>query len=128
MRGLSLTEQQVEQSRVERVFYFYDEPVLYSCFIDNFRYLVLLINLSASGHEWFYALLDDESYQQLLENSIDLFSVFKRSEVGFIYKVIIDQSNRYSSFIVQVENIPSADLPAEGVYLFDETSGNTANN
>ena len=98
----TLTEHAVRNSKIQKVFYFYDEPVVYSCFCDDDRYLVLLVDENSVCKTWFYALIGDTSYTRFLKDEIDVYSAFKFTECGYVYKVAIDKNNQY-----KISKIPS---------------------
>ena len=72
MKDVELIAQHFKQIEMEKVFYFYDEPVLYTCFIEDIRFLALLINIKNNEQVWFYAVIENDAYEKLLENQIDL--------------------------------------------------------
>ena len=111
-----LTEHEIKNSKKQQVFYYYDKPVLYTCICKNNRYLVLLVDENNNSQTWFYTLIDDIQYKQLLKNKIDLYSVFKFAELRYIYEVIIDKKNyHYKISKLPVHKIPDSYLPEKNI-------------
>jgi len=119
MSDVELNEEYIRESEIEDVFDYYDEPVLYSCFINDNRYLVLLIEETNVYQIWFYIQMANEQFVQLKSNVIDLYSAYKCAKEPYIHKVMIDKNDNYTVSKLSIADISDENLPDKNVYLRD---------
>ena len=53
----------------------------------------------------------------MLENQIDLYSIFKFPKSGIVYKIVIDKENEYFLSTLAPKDILDIDLPDKGIFL-----------
>lgn len=98
---------------VDEIFYFYDEPLLFSCITNSFKkYIVSLINID----EWLCVSISEQLLARLKNNKVTLRSLFVNPEDGFVLKIsLINNKNQIE--IIDPTKINDEDLPNDGEYL-----------
>jgi len=118
MNSNELTEDVIKATEIEKVFLYYDEPILYTLLLtDGNRFFVLFVDEDKTNQIWFYTRISEERYQQLVTDEIDLYSSFKNAEDEYIYKVIISKNDDYSISKISIDKIDESSLPEKWVYL-----------
>ncbi len=114
-----ITQAQIEGQKIDEIFYFYDEPKLYSCRLDDGnRYVVFWADEDQEKQIWFYVKVSDPRYHAMLGNEISLRGLFEHSEDGFLYVVTLAKDGRCLIDRLASKKNTSELLPQQDVYLF----------
>lgn len=119
--GGNITEKDIQNLTIERVFYYYDEPKLFSCWLrPKERYLALWINDTSNAQEWLYIQVSDSRFKNICNGTIPLYAAFKDTESGEVYKISIATNNTYQIEKLEANTLPDHLLPDKSFRICNE--------
>lgn len=123
-----LNEINFNRLTIDEVFIYYDEPKFYRChFHTNQKYIALCIEENKSQQVWFYVKIEDPRYNQMINNQVSLYDVFKFSENGILYKVIVNKNDKRKIEIINTIDILDKYLPNKNCYLYENDNQSQGN-
>jgi len=118
MNDRNITSEQIKNQKIDEVFYYYDEPKLYSCWLDlGSRYIAFWVDEDEVSQEWLYVEVSEQRYREMLMGDFPLYLLFKNPENSNLYKAVLTLQDEYLITKVLPNDIPEDRLPQKDCFI-----------
>lgn len=100
----------------DEVYFTYEEPQLFLCKNIVGQLFFGVLSDVEPVHIWYLLPISSAVLSEIKSHRVDLYSVFKTAELGYLWKVISD-TDTIDLYEVNPSEIPDDDLPTKGSYL-----------